>query len=149
MVLYLEDRLHFSFSRFFISGQQLWIVSWLHIHGLPKAFYTVPHKRLLSTLKCIDNKVQRRAPKLIPGLKEMSFEKRLSKLQELKRRFYCGLYTCSQDIWNHNWACHPLFGIMVLHELRRNSLKWFSLKCFTEKRKHCFTLHVFVKWLWI
>lgn len=90
-------------------------------------------------------RVQRRATKLIPGMKNMSYEDRLRKLSLPTRKFrrYRGdmiqVYKLVQGIYNV--TVEPIFQFWNnRYETRGNFLKLYPRTCLSEKRKNFFTL---------
>jgi len=88
-------------------------------------------------------RVQRRATKLIPGIKNMSYKDRLRKLclPTLKFRRYRGdmiqVYKLVQEIYDV--TVEPIFQLWKnRYETRGNSLKLYPRSCMSEKRKNLF-----------
>ena len=104
-------------------------------------------------IKYIDKleKVQRRATKLIPGLKELSYENRLRHLQlpSLVYRRHRGdmieVYKLVHQIYD--FTAEPVVHFWDnRYELRGDSLKLLPSNCHSEKRKNFFTLRAVRAW---
>ena len=96
-------------------------------------------------------KVQRRATKLIPGLKDLSYEERLRHLQlpSLVYRRHRGdmieVYKLVHQIYDS--TAEPVVHFWDnKYELRGNSLKLVPQNCHSEKRRNSFTLRAVRDW---
>ena len=95
--------------------------------------------------------VQRRATKLVPGLKELTYEERLRalKLPTLVYRRHRGdmieVYKLVHEIYDA--TAEPIIQFWnSTYELRGNTLKLYPQMCHSEKRRNFFTLRAVKAW---
>jgi len=93
-------------------------------------------------------KVQKRATKILPGLRNLSYTELLPKLLTLVCRRARGDMIEVYKIVHgyHDSECEPCLQPSLYHNTRGHNRKLFKLNSHLELRRHCFAVRVVPNW---